>query len=286
MQIVISSTIDRNKQVMMKSAFNRCMWMKPALGWIVLMVCAGQLTAQKPTGQWLRVQTGEDYRIEINRTSGSFDENGYVTATYRTIFDQAQTVEDKSRTTYRVREDRIQFDTTGRYRFVNTDFLDSNEKSVATPRPDIGWRQMKSKTSRKLFDAAIQLPPFGYWRIITYRYASGERASATDPPELKKLIGSEMQLEYSGVRVGETACEKPRFHGKSISTSEFEKLFGSSPVSIGLPNEDINALLIACGPRPDSQTRSFILRVPHEKGLMLWDGVFLEVQRIGKLFTP
>jgi hypothetical protein len=190
---------------------------------------------------------------------------------------------------YRTRLDLIQFAIDHRrYEIVESQLLDEAGKvvmSFSSTDAD-GSKPLRGRTANLFLSAASQLAPFGAWRIVAYRYASGEAASQQDPPELKSLVGSEMVLNLDRMVVGKQTCNTPVYSPKTVTNEDFFKRSGSSLESLGLPLDKVDVIRIACNGKDDFPSQTFILRLPGNKARLLWEGVFLEIKRSGNPFLP
>jgi len=180
-----------------------------AFGVILLMKGALCCVGQTPERTWLRVVTGDDSIIEVDRTSLVIDKNGIVRADFRTTLASREPTGAKSSETYQTRLDNVQFDTkSDRYRITLTALLDASGKTVVShiANDANGWKAITG-TGRLLFSAASQLAPFGWWTVKSYRYASGETMRGDDPTELTSLVGANLCLRLSYVQAFNKTCQ-------------------------------------------------------------------------------
>ncbi len=148
--------------------------------------------AQDNTDQWLRVFTEEESIIDVNRSSLVLEQNQVISAQFKTKLLKPEPVPGKPDIKYQTRLDSIQFSMKDRrYRISESDLLDASGNVVFSysSRDANSWKPLSGRTVNRLFNAASQLRPFGIWRVVSYRYASGDPASDNDPPELTSLVG-------------------------------------------------------------------------------------------------
>jgi len=283
------------------------------LTFTIVFVAVSVLTGhgQNDSDQWLRVLTGEGSIIDVRRLSLVLEPKQVITAQFRTRLLKSEPVPGNSGLKYESRVDLFEFDIKDQlYRISKSDLLDSSGKVVLSNTlsdPD-SWKQLRGPTAHRLFSAASQLQPFGIWKVMSYRYASGDSASNDDPPELKNLIGSEVLLKLDRVVVGRQTCEAPVFDPKTVTEREFAHRIGNSLKSIGIQYDKLDAIFLRCetkttwselpslrrnhvtsdfaSKKENFPSQTIILRLPGNKALMLWDGVFLDLERTKNPFLP
>lgn len=256
---------------------------------VVFLISGLSGFAQNNVDPWLRVITDEESVIDVNRSSLVLEPNRVIRAEFRTQLSKPEVVPGKLGVKYQTRLDSIQFSLTdNRYRIAKSNLLDASGKTVMlySTTDANKWKSRGGRTASRLFSAAGQLPPFGVWRVVTYRYASGELPSVQDPPELTSLVGSDILFSLDRVVVRNETCSSPVFDPKAITNEEFVKRLGSSITSLGIASGKLEAILVACKSRTNLPVQTFVLRLPGNKALMLWDGVFLEMERTKNIFLP
>lgn len=286
----------------------------------MFLICPFAVTCVSQSGadRWLRVLTDEDSITEVDRFSLVLEPDQMIRAEFRTTFTKPVPLSGKSQARYQSRLDSIQFRLEWRhgYRVRESRFIDNSGQVVSSSSPANAdkWKPVAGRTATALFSAAIQLRPFGIWKIISYRYSSGEGPSKNEPPELKGLVGSDMYLVLNSVRVGNIACDSAILEPTVMTDQEFSRRVGSSLESVGMADK-ANAFYLRCmereksfghsapvqlgksglfigGPsnRPLSPSKfpaaTLMLRRSHDRILMLWDGVFLELERTKNIFLP
>lgn len=266
-----------------------------AIGSFLLVLCLlGPLTvvnAQISDNGWLRISTDEDSVTEIDRESLVLGPSYLVSAKYRNVLSAMKPVPGVSGVQYKTRLDTIQFDTqTFSYRISESVFLDGSDKPVWSFANDdlkAGWRRLRSGSARKLFSAASQLRPFGRWKVVSYRYATGEGPASDDPPELRQLIGRHIILGLDQLFVGNSNCPGSTVQAQSISDSEMFKKFGTTFKDLDIPSDTVNVMRMECSvANREYPPYVLVLLQTPTKAKFLWNGVFLDIERPGNLFLP
>lgn len=257
------------------------MLIKPIIFLIILLVlCTGQTLAQDDNNTWQRVITGPGFKIDISIQSLQLEANRNFAAKFKTTLSKSESVEEKPGAKYKTRLETIEFDSkTAKYRILETDFLDSTGKTVHSSSSDQWKVIINGKTASQLYYKAMSLPPFGTWNVITYRYADGTPAAIDDPSDLRKLIGGSLFLTFDSVQLAGKICTNPSFELKKISDEEFTKRTGSPLKTLGVEGVSLDAILMKYEPDRSYLSQTFFLQLPNRKILLLWDGVFLELER-------
>jgi hypothetical protein len=230
--------------------------------------------------RWLRVSTESGFAADVDSLSLVIEPDRSITARFRTTFSKAEHLTTRSSAKYKVREDTIQFDTKeARYRIVESDYLDDSGKIVASSA-DTAWRPIRSGLGSRMFLAASQLRPFGAWNVLSYRYASGEPPSDNDPRELRDLLRTYVIFKPDRFVAGKLTCYTPVLEARTITDEEFRKRIGTPLKSIGLTLEKVDAVFVSCESKDSFPANTMMLRLPDGKIAMLWNGVFLELERI------
>lgn len=257
---------------------------------VTIVFVTSVLAGQAQDDQWQRVSTEESSIIDVDRSSLVFEQDQVLRAKFRTKLSKSEPVPGNTATKYRTRLDAIQFSIKDQqYRIAESNLLDSSGKVVFSYSASDanGWKAIRGRMAHRLFNAAGQLQPFGIWRVHSYRYASGDPASEKDPPELRSLLGTEILFTLDRVVAGKGNCSAPVFDAKTVTNEEFENRVGSSLQSMSLPSDKIEAILLGCKAATNKfPSQTIVLRLPGNKALMLWEGVFLELERTRDLFSP
>jgi hypothetical protein len=257
---------------------------------ILLLLSASSFLAQKAGEQWIRVFTGDDSHIELNLDTITFHPDRSIRAQFRTVYLTPEPVDAKSDLKYKTRLEEIGFKLSGKqFRLFEVRLLDANsnvlKKALTTSEED--WRVLKEGgMMARLFRTLSELPPFGAWETVAYRFADDVVDRTTGERDLESLIGNRVQFSPENVRVGLKSCPSPTFESLTLAAEELSKEFGIKARPVGLNSKTIDTITVKCsaaGWPPDS--RSFLLRSPEGKLLMLWNGVFLVLKR-DRLSTP
>lgn len=284
--------------------------------------------SQKDSDKWLRVVTGEDSVIDVDKTSLAIEPNQLIQADFRTVLSKNEPIPEKPGTKYSTRLNTIEFDLKdGRYRVLKSTLSDSSGALLLSSQSHdtSKWRSASDGTANRLYSVAEQLAPFGSWAVRSYRYPSGETPQNDDPKELTALVGEDISLRLRYVQVSDKVCQTPVFDPLTITSGEFQKRFGTPLTALGLKTDKINALMLSCktvntyditydipaepegaprlkakGVRPQTKQvvvvkqadpakfpeQTLILLLDDRPALMLWDGVFLEIERQANSILP
>ena len=244
------------------------------------------LTLSAPTAvakdEWQRVITGADFIIDVSTASLLLQPNRTISARFRTTLSKSEEIAANAGGKYRVRLETIQFRWNDRqYRISETILLDTSGKAVfsSPPNDKIAWMDMKGPTTGRLFNAASELPPFGAWKVLSYRFAEGGPPETEDSPDLKNLIGSEFYLHFDRFQAGKATCSTPEYEMRAITDKDFNALTGHPLKSVTVQTDKIEALILKCGSETSFPPQSFCLRLAGGRMLMLWEGVFVELEK-------
>jgi hypothetical protein len=226
---------------------------------------------------WHRVVTGPGFNIDVSIGSLKLDANRVFSARFKTTLSKSESVGGQSSEKYKTRLETIEFSPNDRqYRLRETTLLDSSGKKVLSSSSE-QWKPIKG-TASELYYRAMTLPPFGSWKVITYRYADGKPAGVDDPADLRNLIGSSLWLRFDGVQLGGKTCSAPSFQLKTFDNDEFVKRTGNPLKFIEIVTDKIDAVLMKCDPDRSSISQTFFLQLPNGKLMLLWEGVFVELE--------
>jgi hypothetical protein len=226
--------------------------------------------------EWHRVVTGAGFNIDIAVESLKLQADNRVSARFKTTLSKAEPIGGSSKTKYKTRIETIEFDTnSGQYRVLETSLLDESGKVALSSSSD-QWKPIRG-TAAELRNRALNLPPFGTWKVMTYRYADGRPPSASDPPELKALIGNYLWLNFSSVQLGGKSCQNPHFQLETVENDAFFNRTGSPLKAIGIDAIKVDAVLMKCSNDISGTKQTFFLQLPTGKLLLLWEGVFVEL---------
>lgn len=252
---------------------------------LVLLIAYAASFPQSQTN-WLRVSTGDDSVLEIDRDSLTIAKQAFM-AKFRTKFEVPEKLSSNSGSTYIVREDQIEFSPEKvQYRVAKSDFYDQSGKNIRSIlQPNgLAWKSGYGRTGALMYRAIDQLRPFGQWKVISYRFASGESASKDDEPELKKLVGSVFTFKRDQIRIGNDQCSTS-IEPRTITNADYESFSGEPLAKLGISSDKINTIRITCSRPNRDPLLTYILKFNDTKALLLWDGVFLEIERPANSFS-
>lgn len=257
----------------------------------------GKVQAQT---NWQRVFTAEEFIVDVDPASLTFAPDHILRAKFRTLFLTAQATDGEPSKRYEDRIDTLEFrspamqrtavnrptlvkkkgtvpgrsDGAG-YRVVATSFLDSTGKIIKSVADSAGdWKFPADITDREL-SAARKLSPMGTWTVIEYRYAEAGKSPAKEPPELVKLIGSQVSFDPDAGEVEGNRCKALSYLSHQSTGAEFSRVLGTTPETLGLPTGSIETVKLKCEGGEWKPKQSLLIKLPEGGMLMLWDGVFL-----------
>lgn len=239
--------------------------------------------------RWLRVSTGSDVLVEIDKFSLDLEPDNKITALFRQVPVDPEREKIATEKDANVRYDRIRFDLrNNRYEVVESRFVDASGKVTAfsTSEATAEWKPLWGKTGRTFLAAAAQLRPFGWWRIVSQKYASGELLSKDDLVGITTFDHPRVSFSPGSLQVGSDRCSDPIFDPKTVTDEEFTKLVGSSMKLLGIDADRILIVRMVCTLQDKRSMPTAFLITPDGKGLLLWDGVFLEIEREKNYFSP
>lgn len=256
------------------------MLVKPIIFLItVVAVCIMRILAQDDNNTWQRVITGPGFNIDVSIKSLKLEANRNFAARFKTTLSRSEPIDEKSGRKYKTRLETIEFDANAlKYRIRETDLLDSNGKLIISSS-STEWKQIRGGTARELYQRAKSLPPFGSWKVVTYHYADGKPAATDDPADLRKLIGASLFLTFDNVELGGKVCAGPSYELKKTSDEEFTKRTGNSLKVLGVEGASLDTIIVICDRDRSFVPQTFFLQLPNRKILLLWDGVFVELER-------
>lgn len=247
----------------------------------ILSVASGVVHAQKSNDPWLRVTTGEEYYIEIDKNSLTLKDGDVYGASFRTSYAKESTSGSKCL----VRLDSIDFQVSSHsYRVISSTCFTSGGAVPHTTNFDVQWKRLRSGTSQRFYSAAAKLAPFGSWKVVSYRYASGEGPSNGDPMEIRSMVGSTVSLRLDNLFIGRSNCSDATFDFRSLSDQAFER-YGLMLKNLGIVATSEKAIIAVCRSNKDYPPQTLILLSSPTKATMLWDGILFEIERLPNLFS-
>ena len=238
----------------------------------------GQAAEEK----WQRVFTAEEFTVDVNPASLTFELEHIVRARFRTVYSKGDTTNGNPVTKYKSRLESIAFKSNERrYRVDEITLVDSEGKIVQSwSNPSADWKVLKDGgIMQRQLAAAQTLHPLGLWKVIAYRYADGSPGQASEPPELAKLVGTRVRLNIDAAEVGTKRCQSPAYRSRSLTDKEFFRDLGTSLSSIGIKTDRVETIAVKCEAGGWEPPQSLLIRLPEGDMLLLWEGVFLEMKR-------
>ncbi len=238
------------------------------------------IRAQGEKDRWQRVYTGEESVIDMNVSSPTFDAGHVLRVRFRTTLSKPESLKEKPGTKYKSRLETIGFKLAEeRYRFYDISLLDPTGRIVQTyeAKEYDDWKVLKDGgMTRRLFDAARQLPPFGDWEVVDYRFGDG---TPTDAQQFRKLLGTRVKLHSDRAEVGTKVCALPAYQSKRVTDKEFFRQLGLSMESIGVKGNHAETIVVKCEADGWAPPQSLLVKLPEGRTLMLWEGVFLVLKQ-------
>jgi hypothetical protein len=237
------------------------------------------IQAQEPKGKWKRVFTGEGSIIELNVATPRFEPSHAMRVDFRTTFSKPEKLTSTSDLRYKTRLETIDFKLREkRYRLFETTILDEAGKSLSSYKATIedDWRVIKpGGVMERLFNAVRVLPPFGTWKVISYRFVEGASLSS-NTSELDRLIGTQVRLTPDHAAVGTKICSRPDYEHKDRTKEELARELGIQSIAI---EGYFESIAVECPNSGWTPPQSLLIKRSTDDMLMLWDGVFLVLKR-------
>lgn len=235
--------------------------------------------AQQEKARWQRVYTGEDSVIEFNAASLQFEPEQVVRATYRTVLSKPEGLPEKSGTKYKNRVETIAFSAAGRrYRFEEVRWLDAKDNAVHTYQApaNADWRVFKiGGIMDRMFAAIAAAPPFGSWKVLTYRFGEGPAKGTIAAPEAARLIDTRVRLNLDRAEVAGKVCLSPAYRSRRFTAEEFSRELGVELRALGITSSHADGIIVKCVGKDWQPPQSLLLQLPKGGMLILWEGLFL-----------
>ena len=232
--------------------------------------------------KWQRVFTAEEFSVDVNPASLTFEPEHILRARFRTVYSKGETTDGNPVAEYKTRLESIAFKSNEkRYRVDEISLVDSEGKIVRSwSNSSADWKVLKDGgIMQRQLAAAKRLNPLGPWKVIAYRYAEGSPGQASEPPELAKLVGTRVRLNIDVAEVGTKSCQSPAYRSRSLTDKEFFRDLGTSLSSIGIKTDRVETIAVKCEAGGWEPPQSLLIRLPEGDMLLLWEGVFLELKR-------
>lgn len=229
--------------------------------------------------RWQRVYTGEGSVIEIDVLSLQFEAERVVRATYRTVLSKPESLPEKSGTKYKSRIEMVAFSAVGRrYRFEEVRWLDSKDNIVHSYKAtaNIDWRVLKDGgIMDRMFTAIAAAPPFGSWKVLTYRFGDAPAKGTIAAPAAARLINTRVKLNLNSAEVGGKVCLSPAYRSRRFTAEEFSRELGVELKALGIPFNHLDSIIVKCERKDWQPPQSLLLQLPQGGMLILWEGLFL-----------
>ncbi|MEP6787696.1 MAG: hypothetical protein ABJB40_04650 [Acidobacteriota bacterium] len=249
---------------------------------MILIVSVGSCFAQNSNDSWLRLITGEGYFIDVDKTSLTLKNEGIINAKFRTSFGSPETAVRRPALKSQARIDSIDFlISTHSYRIVESKLLGPSGQ-IISHKTNLEWKP-RTASARLFFSAASKLAPFGSWKVLSYRYVSGEGPGKDDPEEIKSLVGNTVSLRLENLFIGRSNCPDASFDFKSVSDKDLEH-YGFSLSDIGIKSDAVTIMSASCKSNPGYPQRTLIFLNSTTKATILWNGVLFEIERLPNEF--
>ena len=251
----------------------------------MLSLSVGVTYSQKADDSWLRLITGEDYTIEIDKNSLNLKDDRIINANFRTSYASPEAIDRKPDLEYQKRIDSIDFRIVGHsYRIVESTTLDANGEVISkTPGTDLKFKQPIA-SAHLFYFAATKLAPFGSWKVLSCRYVSGEGPSNDDPVEIRSVIGTTVSIRLDNLFIGRSNCPGASFDFKSVSDKDLER-YGFTLKSLGIDSDTVKVINAGCESNTNFPRQTLIFLQSPTKATMLWDGVLFEIERLPNQFS-
>jgi hypothetical protein len=250
---------------------------------LFLLYCSPVTIQTQTNGEkWRRVFTAEEFSVDVDPASLTFEPEHILRARFRTVYSKGETTDGNPVTKYKTRLESIAFKSNEkRYRIDNVSLVDSDGKIVKSwSNSSEDWKVLKDGgIMQRQLTVAQSLNPLGLWKVVAYRYAEDSPAKATDPPELANLVGTRVRLNIDAAEVGTKSCQSPAYRSRTLTGKEFFQELGTSLSSIGIKIDRVETIAVKCETGGWKPPRSLLIRLPEGEALLLWDGVFLELKR-------
>ncbi len=261
--------------------------LKATAAFTFLTLIASLSFGQGAADPWLRILTGDDLVVDVDKNSLVLKPGGIVSADFRSSYSKPEPIGQGSTQQYASRIDSIEFKIAEpQYRLAKSSFRDSSGSSIYESSAKEGiWKRRMGGSSYRFYGAISKLAPFGSWKVLTYRYASGEGPSDEDPRSLRDLVGSAIQIKPSYLFIGSSNCVNAELDFKPIADKDLAR-YGLSLKDFGVTAPSISVIFATCKSNKDYPPQMFIFLESSSKAKLLWDGVFFDIERPANVFTP
>lgn len=247
---------------------------------MTLLLCSFAISiGAQEKARWQRVYTGEDSVIEINVLSLQFEADRVVRATYRTVLSKSESLPEKSGTKYKSRIETVAFSAASRhYRFEEVRWLDAKDNIVHSYQAaaNADWKVLKNGgIMERMFAAISAAPPFGSWKVLTYRFGEGPAKGTIAAPEAVRLIDTRVKLNLNSAEVGGKVCMSPAYRSRRFTAEEFSRELGVEFKALGITSDHADSVIVKCEGKNWQPPQSLLVQLPQGGMLILWEGLFL-----------
>lgn len=251
---------------------------RPAFGRLsiilsLLAVTAAELDAQSADAKWQQVMRGDGFVVDVDPASLMLTEGRVMSANFRMAYSKSESIGDAK---FKSRIDKYEFDAgEGTYRIMESRYFDSDGREIPALASTAPQRsRVSTPTSVRFAAAARNLPPFGNWKVLTYKYGDGSGPKFDDGAELSRLKNRIIYVGFNGMTVGKARCDFPSFELRNMQDDEVEKRLAIRLAVLGIAAKQVRTLLIRC----NSDT-SLMFLPSEDQAVLLSDGIFLSLQR-------
>ncbi len=244
----------------------------------ICLICGlVSVQAQQAPDKWQRVYTSEAFITDIDPSSLHFESTTLRVQT-RTILTEPASVSRDTDSKYKTALQTIEFRLDGKqYRLPETVFLDINDKVLRSSTAE-DWREVRTGgVMDSVWRILSVVSPFGTWKITDYRFAEGDPGKPA--PELERLVGTIVRLGSTRAEVRSTACSPLVLQDQRYTKDEFARKLGVDLKSIGIDAEVVETINVKCESNQWQPPQSLLIKAGDKEMLMLWNGVFLVLQR-------
>jgi len=246
------------------------------------LLLPGEAMAQGETNKWQRVISGADENVDVSVTSLVLEPHRLIRAKFRTTLSKSENVAGNPEKKYKVRLDTIQFNPSeSEYRIAETILLDSSGRLISSFAQDSteGWQKMKSPTANRLFQTALNLSPFGLWKVISYRETDSSK-SKNAQEDLKNVVGSLSSVLFDRVQIGKETCSTPLYESEIMTNEVFTRLTATPTNVLGFTSESLNIIKLKCESAKTFSPTNLLIGLPSGHLLMLWNGLVIELENV------
>ena len=252
---------------------------------LLLVGCVAIRSTYAQADRWERLYTGDDATIDILATSLKLQPEHILTVTFRTTMSTPQRLKkDKPGVKYQTLIETIDFDVVRKqYRYEALRYLDDTGLEVdsfhPTTPPD--WRPIRQGglVDRMLKMAGV-LTPFGRWKVRNYRFAESGTQAPSNLSAASKLLGTLVTLNPDTAEFGREVCASPVYHSKDLTPNDFVDEFGIQSKSLGIKTDRVEVITIKCNAEGWKSKTSLLTKLPEGGMLILWDGIFLVLEKV------